>query len=137
VYRELKVLEARGLIKAGRPGPRDRRPYAITAAGRTAFARWIAQEPGPEQIRLPLLVTVWFGAHLDDATLARFVDAHRTMHETRLAEYRDIATRTGDEDPHLAAVLAFGIAYEEAFLGWLEQLPFDRHGAPAGARPRA
>ena len=136
VYRELKALEGRGFIKAGRPGPRDRRPYAITPAGRAAFASWIAQEPGPEQIRLPLLVTLWFGAHLDDATLARFVEAHRTMHETRLAEYRDIAARTGDQHPHLTAVLAFGISYEEAFLRWLVELPFGRERARVAARRR-
>src|SRR5438105_15812164 len=52
VYRELKVLEDRGLIQAGPPGRRDSRPYAITAAGRKAFAAWIAQDPGQEQIRI-------------------------------------------------------------------------------------
>src|ERR1700704_5746282 len=53
LYRELKVLEERRLIAAGELGPRDRRPYSITAAGRAAFAEWIALEPGPEQIRIP------------------------------------------------------------------------------------
>src|SRR5437016_10718719 len=40
VYRELKVLEDRGLIAAGPQGRRDSRPYAITPAGRKAFAAW-------------------------------------------------------------------------------------------------
>ena len=69
VYRELRALEARRLIRAGAPGARDRRPYTLTAAGRREFRAWLAQAPGPEQIRFPLLVTLWFGRHLDDDTL--------------------------------------------------------------------
>ena len=56
VYRELKTLETRGLVRAGAPGPRDRRPFSITASGRDEFARWIRQEPGHEQMRIPLLI---------------------------------------------------------------------------------
>jgi DNA-binding PadR family transcriptional regulator len=125
VYRELKVLEERGLIEAGELGPRDRRPYAITSAGRAAFAEWIALEPGPEQIRIPLLVSLWFGKHLDDATLAGFVASHRVAHEQRLADYREVAGSVTD-DPHVDAVVQFGISYEEAFLDWLASLPFGR-----------
>jgi DNA-binding PadR family transcriptional regulator len=122
VYRELKTLESRALIEAGPTGPRDRRPYSITDAGRLAFAAWLHEEPGPEQIRVPLLVTLWFGKHLDDVTLAGFVASHRAMHEARLADYRAIATTANEHDPHVAAVVDFGIAYEEAFLAWLESL---------------
>jgi DNA-binding PadR family transcriptional regulator len=126
VYRELKALEDRGLIAAGERGARDRRPYAITPAGTAAFAEWIAQEPGPEQIRIPLLVSLWFGRHLDDATVAGFVATHRVAHEERLAVYRDVAAGTAGRDPHIDAVVSFGISYEEAFLEWLESLPFAR-----------
>jgi DNA-binding PadR family transcriptional regulator len=126
LYRELKVLEERGLIEAGERGPRDRRPYAITAAGGAAFAEWIAQEPGPEQIRIPLLVSLWFAKHIDDATLARFIASHRGVHEQRLAEYREVARASTGRDPHVDAVVQFGISYEEAFLDWLAALPFGR-----------
>jgi DNA-binding PadR family transcriptional regulator len=125
VYRELKVLEERGLIEAGELGPRERRPYAITPAGRAAFAEWIALDPGPEQIRIPLLVSLWFGKHVDDATLAGFVASHRAAHERRLADYREVATTVAG-DPHVDAVVQFGISYEEAFLDWLASLPFGR-----------
>lgn len=125
VYRELKALEARGLVRAGEPGARDRRPFTITRAGRTAFARWIHQEPAHEQMRIPLLVTLWFAKHLDDETLARFLDDHRAEHEHRLAEYRGFVDALADSDSadrHVAAVVEFGIAYEEAFLGWLAHI---------------
>jgi DNA-binding PadR family transcriptional regulator len=129
LYRELKVLEERGLIEAGERGPRDRRPYAITPAGTAAFAEWIAREPGPEQIRIPLLVSLWFAKHLDDETLRGFITAHRAAHEARLVEYREVAQLTTGRDPHVDAVVQFGISYEEAFLAWLAGLPFGREPA--------
>ncbi len=125
VYRELKTLEARGLVHAGEPGPRDRRPFRITGPGRRAFADWIRQEPAPEQIRIPLLVTLWFAKHLDDETLASILENNRIEHERRLAEYRDIGgalDASGTADPHVGAVVEFGIAYEQAFLDWLHHV---------------
>jgi len=130
VYRELKVLEERKLVRAGASGPRDRRPYAITAAGRRAFARWIAQPPGPEQMRIPLLVTLWFGEHLDPAVLCGFRDDARADHEARLESYRAVLARV--EDPYVAAVVRFGIRYEEAVLSWLDEV-FGASTAPTGA----
>jgi DNA-binding PadR family transcriptional regulator len=118
LYRELRALEDRRLITAGRAGARDRRPFTITAAGRQAFKQWIAEEPGPEQIRNPLLITLWFGRHLDADTRARFLDANRAVHEERLALYEDITP----SDEHTGAVLAFGVAYERAVIGWIDDL---------------
>ena len=118
VYRELSTLERRKLIKAGRTGPRDRRPYRITAPGRRAFAAWIAEPPGPEQMRFPLLVTLWFGEHLSSETLGGFVAAARVEHAARLDRYEQIST----SDEHVAAVVSFGIHYERAVLEWLAEL---------------
>jgi DNA-binding PadR family transcriptional regulator len=121
VYRELKALEARGLVKAGPPGPRDRRPFSITPAGRAAFRHWITQQPPHEQIRFPLLVTLWFGKHLDRDTLREFVEAHEKEHKARLALYRNAVKHADDE--YVAAVVQFGIEYEKAVLRWLDGLP--------------
>jgi DNA-binding PadR family transcriptional regulator len=118
VYRELRTLEERRFVKAGKTGIRERRPFRITAAGQKAFKMWIAQEPGPEQIRFPLLVTLWFGHHLDSDCLSAFLDSSRLEHEERLRTYEAINT----PDPHTAAVVAFGITYEKAIIGWLENL---------------
>jgi DNA-binding PadR family transcriptional regulator len=126
VYRELQNLEHLKLVKAKPKGPRERKPYAITKAGEVAFARWIAQEPGPEQIRFPLLVTLWFGRHLDPATLAEFVAHQREQHEQRLAMYEAVAAGWVDAEPHAAAVVEFGVRYERAILDWLGELPLRR-----------
>ena len=127
VYRELKTLEELDLIEAaGEPGPRDRQPFKITRAGRRAFAHWLRQEPAPEQIRVPLLVTLWFGKHLDDDVLAGFIANQRAEHERRVGDYRALIGATVECDEHMRSVVEFGIAYEEAFLGWLNALPYSR-----------
>jgi DNA-binding PadR family transcriptional regulator len=122
VYRELHALEERGLIMAGEPGVRDRRPFSMTAAGEEAFRVWIAQQPGPEQIRFPLLVTLWFGRHLDPDALSRFLESSRADHEARLSMYEAIRP----PDAHTGAVVAFGIAYERAIIGWLQSIEVPR-----------
>lgn len=133
VYRELTAMEAAGLVVAGEPGIRDRRPYALTQAGRDAFRDWVAQEPGPEQIRYPLLLTLAFGRHLPAGQLASFVAAHRVDHGERLERYRDLRGQAGDGlDACAAATLDFGIRYEEAVLGWFDHLPEELTGGDAG-----
>lgn len=122
VYRELRTLEGRQLVEAGAPGVRDRVPFSITPAGRVAFGAWIRRQPGAEQIRFPLLLTLWFGRHLEPAVLAEFVEASRQEHERRRELYETIEPTIGAEDPNRRAVLRFGIAYERAVLGWLDEL---------------
>ena len=119
VYRELRALEKRDLVVAGEPGRRDRRPFTITNAGRDAFHDWITQPPGPEQIRFPLLVTLWFSRHLEPAELAEFIAASRKDHARRLALYQS-AQNTMAADDDRAPVLRFGVAYEQFILSWLE-----------------
>lgn len=124
VYRELAAMEAAGLVVAGPPGPRERRPYDITDAGRAAFRQWLDQPPGSEQIRYPLLLTIAFGRHLSPERLGQFVKEHRSIHEQRLAGYRSLRADAGDHlDAYATATLDFGIRYEAAVLDWFDHLP--------------
>lgn len=117
VYRELAAMERAGLVEAGEVGPRDRKPFALTASGRAAFAEWIEREPGPENIRYPLLLTVAFGRHLPPGRLAEMLAVHRAAHERRLADYERAAAEHC-ADPYSSATLDFGIVYERAVLEW-------------------
>jgi len=121
VYRELAAMETAGLIVAGEKGPRDRKPYSLTDAGRRAFADWIVREPGPENIRYPLLLTVAFGGHLPPERLAEMLATHRIAHEQRLAEYEELAALDG-VDPYFGATLDFGVLYERAVLDWFDRV---------------
>ena len=136
-YRELKALEEKALIVAGEPGPRDRRPFRLTPKSRKAFAQWIQEEPGPEQLRFPLLVSLWFGEYLPAERLLQFVDCQRRIRQERLIQYRNAQTspRWAREHPRRRAVLQFGIRYEEAILRWLAELPAG-DGRATGRRGR-
>ncbi|HEY8597335.1 MAG TPA: PadR family transcriptional regulator [Thermomicrobiales bacterium] len=132
VYRELAAMAAAGLIVAGERGPRDRRPYALTAAGREAFDTWAARVPGEDTLRLPFLLYVALGRHIPPARLHAAVRAHRALHEAQLAKYQAIyatCAEWGDDDPYSLATLRFGLAYEQMILDWFATLPPELSGA--------
>jgi DNA-binding PadR family transcriptional regulator len=130
VYRELRTLEDRGFVIAGDRGVRARVPFTITTSGRSAFEEWIMQAPGPEQIRFPLLVTLWFGRFLEPDLLDEFLGQARTEHMRRLDFYRSARSSSVD-DPHRDAVIRFGVAYEEAIVNWLASMDRDTDHQPA------
>ncbi|MGK8557024.1 PadR family transcriptional regulator [Nocardia gipuzkoensis] len=121
VYRELAAMDAAGLVEKGETGARERTPYHITDAGREAFLEWVARDPGGETIRVPLLLTLSFGEHLDRDRLDGIIAANREIHQERLARYLA-------EDPETMSVFAratldFGIRYERTVLDWFDHLP--------------
>jgi DNA-binding PadR family transcriptional regulator len=133
VYRELRSLAERGLVEAGDPGRRDRTPYTITERGKEAFSEWIAGDPGPDLIRSRLLLTVFFGNHLERPRLFEMLAAKRTEHEARLAAYRELEPALTTER-YMRATLRFGLRYEEAMLDWLQELEQDlAQDGPGGA----
>jgi DNA-binding PadR family transcriptional regulator len=132
VYRELAAMAEAGFIEAGETGPRDRRPYALTDAGREAFAEWLAQDPGRETIRYPLLLWMSFASQLPEERLHRILREHRAEHATRLAGYEaaqaSILPEAFEADPYGLAVLDFGLTYERAVLDWFNRLLEARAG---------
>ncbi|HEV3123816.1 MAG TPA: PadR family transcriptional regulator [Candidatus Dormibacteraeota bacterium] len=122
IYRELRVLDEAGLVEAHEAGSRDRRPYSITDAGREAFKTWISREPGDDVIRSPLLLTVFFGADVDERRMARFLAVHRLRHEQRLEHYEELAASlaAGDGVEWAQHALRYGIEHERAVLRWFE-----------------
>jgi DNA-binding PadR family transcriptional regulator len=125
VYRELAALADRGLLERGEPGPRDRQPFQLTAAGNAAFLRWVNTSPEPENLRIPLLLRLTFADAIDPARLRAMVAEHHAMHQRRLEEYRamdrELVAAGVPEDRRVT--LAFGISYETAVLGWFRKLP--------------
>ncbi|WP_280211317.1 PadR family transcriptional regulator [Nocardia cyriacigeorgica] len=121
VYRELAAMDSAGLVEKGQTGARERTPYQITEVGRGAFREWIARDPGAETIRVPLLLTMSFGEHLDPAHLDEIIAAGRDVHQRRLDGY--LREDCAGMRPHQRATLEFGIAYERAVLEWFDRLP--------------
>lgn len=124
VYRELATMAADGLVEVGPPGPRDRKPHTVTAAGRTAFAAWLADEPGADQIRIPLLLTVAFAEHLPPGRLAVLLASRRAEHVARLERYEAAREALrGSADPTRLVTLEYGLRHERAVLDWFDALP--------------
>lgn len=121
VYRELTRMTEQELVSVGEPGPRDRKPYTITQAGRAAFAEWVDTDPAGDQVRVPLLLTINFADHLSPARLAEIIAGQRSWHARRLAEYRRHEAEISD--PRRLATLRFGIRHEQAALDWFDELP--------------
>jgi DNA-binding PadR family transcriptional regulator len=126
VYRELSAMAGRGLVEAGPVGPRDRKPYRATASGRAAFDAWVQGDPGPDHVRIPLLLTLAFAGHLPAGRLTQIVEAQRSVHQERLDRYRAarqaLAAAPGAPAARVAT-LEFGLRHEQAVLDWFDALP--------------
>jgi DNA-binding PadR family transcriptional regulator len=128
-YRELTDLADHDLVEAGPPGPRSSRPHRVTRAGEVAFLEWLAQTPGEDSVRFPLLLTISFGSDLPPARLAELVDAHEARHREKLARYRALLPQVEEHaDAFVAATLHLGIRYQEATLAWFSELPPEVRG---------
>ncbi|MBA3339561.1 MAG: PadR family transcriptional regulator [Geodermatophilaceae bacterium] len=125
VYRELPVLAGRGYLRAGKPGPRASLAYTISAAGKRAFAEWLASPLETDHPRNPLLLRLGFGSYHSRAELRRLIAEAREQHEASLAVHKGTAghlKRTKGNAYALAAA-DFGVAYEKALLKWLDSIP--------------
>jgi DNA-binding PadR family transcriptional regulator len=125
IYRELTALTDSRFLAAGPPDSRGSRVYTVTSAGEAAFLEWLQVSPADMIPRLPLLITVRFGADLPPGRLAEILDEHERRHRERLAQYRalDAELISMDVGPYARATLAFGIHIEEAALQWFADLP--------------
>ncbi len=125
VYRELAALADRGLLEKGPAGPRDRQPFHITAAGRSAFRAWVNTSPEPENLRIPLLLRLTFADEISQEHLQAMLAEHQSAHGRRLAHYKalDRELVAADVPAEQRVTLAFGISYETAVLEWFRTLP--------------
>lgn len=133
VYRELRTLSELGYVQAGDAGPRDRRPYSITDEGRAAFSSWIVRDPGPPIVRMPLLLTLFFGRHLPPKRLAEIVEKELREGTKALHQFESMHEEYG-EDPFVGRVLQFGIEYQKTLLSWLDSLAGESK-EPAQGKP--
>ncbi|HEY8089734.1 MAG TPA: PadR family transcriptional regulator [Polyangiaceae bacterium] len=134
VYRELKALAAQGLVASMKTGPRDSQPYRVTEAGRRAFRAWIRRKPGVPNMRLPLVLQVFFGAAVPPEDLARSLAELGEYHAKRLAVYRGFEKDVEDGSwPHEA--LRLGIMFQQTMIDWIASVE-KRHAHGKKPRPR-
>jgi PadR family transcriptional regulator, regulatory protein AphA len=129
IYRELHGLERGGLVgaevvpQAGKP---SRKVYALTAAGRTALAEWLAAPVDPAQIRDPFLLKLVFAAAAPpervDGLLDHYVaelSQRRAEYEARLAMREIFALARSEREATLWRLsIDNGLAWCDAQLAW-------------------
>jgi DNA-binding PadR family transcriptional regulator len=92
IYRTLDRLRTTGLITRARrrsQGRPDRLVYDITDEGRDALAGWLSRPVPLPPSRDPFALQLYFGAGLDDETLAALISHRRAQHQQRLEDLRD------------------------------------------------
>jgi DNA-binding PadR family transcriptional regulator len=124
VYRELPVLADKGFVRLGKPGPRASQPYAITAAGKRAFSRWLTEPTGRDALRNPVALRVAFGEQHSATRLRNLYENANEYHTEALASVRErIKDAKKAGDTYGASALEFAVAYHRAALSWLKSVP--------------
>jgi DNA-binding PadR family transcriptional regulator len=124
VYRELPVLADLGFVRLGKPGPRSSQPYAITASGKRAFSRWLAEAPGRDALRNPVALRVAFGEQHSGGQLKELYTGASEYHAEAMAMAKEQAKEAKKNgDAYGSAALEFAVAYHKAALTWLKTAP--------------
>ena len=124
VYRELPVLAEMGFVRLGKPGPRSSQPYALTAAGKRAFGRWLAEAPGRDALRNPIALRVAFGEQHTGNQLETLYSNANEYHAEAMALAKEQAKEAKKNgDAYGSAALEFAVAYHKAALTWLKSAP--------------
>ncbi len=121
VYRELPALADAGLLRLGKQGARSSQQYVITAAGKRAFKSWLNTEPGPDNLRSPLILRLMYSGSLTPKQREGMVESARTQYREKLDEAKKAAKAT--EDPYEKAAADFSVAHNRAVLKLLDSIP--------------
>lgn len=135
IYRELRTLNADGLIESSETGARGKRSFTITDRGRAVFRQWLKEQPGPDLMRSPFLLKFFFGMLLERRTVEEFVEDYRQDNQKRLEYFRHLVPQIVDTDPIPAHVARLGIALHKTILDWLDAIPWEHWDEPDADPP--
>lgn len=120
IYPELGRLEADGLIEQASTGPRGRKCYRATDAGREALRAWL-MSPVERQAKDELVLRVFHLAALSREEAADYFDRLAAQYAERLAVYEQhMKARIEDDEPvdFVQIALRAGVVHERAMRGW-------------------
>lgn len=132
LYPTLAALEEAGLVEHEQshgPGPRARKTYRITDAGRRALADWAVTSPPPRAGRDEFVLRAYSAWVAEPGAVAELFRAEAERHRARLVEYERFRRELLDDGrppapdrPEFGNWLALhnGLGYERAYLEWCE-----------------
>jgi len=126
LYGELNKLADAGLIEVSEIGPRGRKEYRVTDAGRAELARWVANPRDDPPVRRPDVLRVFLLGEVPAQDARTYAASFAAEAETDLKTYehiRDSAPWADDDaDFYSRAALEYGLrnaAMEEQWAQWL------------------
>ncbi len=144
IYPELGRLESSGLIEVVEEGPRGRKAYATTAAGRDEVRAWLLGTEPDRTVRNEPLLRAFLLWLLDPADAAALLRAEEEAHAARLTGFEQRAEHWSPASPPQRAgriVLEAGLRSQRALLGWARwareqyEAQTDRTGAQSVPSP--
>ena len=122
LYGELNKLADAGLIEVAEVGPRGRKEYAITDAGRAELHRWMTSPQDDPVFRSAQLLRVFLLNELPEPQAHAYLEAVRTHANTELKRYEQIRDRhewSRDDEAFFArAALENGLRFTRMQSEW-------------------
>jgi DNA-binding PadR family transcriptional regulator len=126
LYSELNKLADDGLIEVTEVGPRGRKQYGVTAAGRTALVGWVTNPKDDPPFRSAELLRVFLLGEIPVDQARQYVAsvaAHADAELARLEQLRDSTPWSGgDADFYGRAALEYGLRGEAMEAEWARWL---------------
>lgn len=133
LYGELNRLADNGLTEITEVGPRGRKVYRVTEAGRAELLRWVTSPQDDPPFRSPELLRIFLLGELPRGDAAEHVQAlveHAESELARLRTLRDSLHFDGSDDAFYGrAALEYGLRFEamqEEWARWLVAAIEDR-----------
>jgi DNA-binding PadR family transcriptional regulator len=108
IYPELNRLAGEGLIEVAAEGPRGRRTFALTDAGRAALHEWLLSPAKPRAVRDEQAVRMMLLSALTPQEARDQVRGHLVEAQERAAELRGMAEEADADAQHPRGRLRFG-----------------------------
>jgi PadR family transcriptional regulator, regulatory protein AphA len=122
IYPELKRLEEAGWIAGSADGPRARRLYRVTAAGRRALVDWLHGEETRIELRDESLLRLFFADALPREDALGLLQARREGYRQMLVLLQSLDDGSGVPDPPFVdLVYRWGLDYCEWGIEWCER----------------
>jgi DNA-binding PadR family transcriptional regulator len=126
LYGELNKLADAGLIEVTDVGPRGRKEYRATPAGRAELVRWITNPQDDPPHRIPLLLRVFLLGEIPPEQAREYmmsVAEHADAELKRLEDLRDwVRWSEDDADFYGRAALEYGLRVEAMEAQWARWL---------------
>jgi DNA-binding PadR family transcriptional regulator len=131
IYRELDKLAEQGLVQSeaitqqARP---DKKLFAVTESGQALLQAWLQEPCELPPLRDALLVKMFAGFLVPRETMLAQLQAHRQLHQERLAVYQQIQQQSFSQpsdlpEPALYRYLTLrnGMRLEAEWLNWCDE----------------